>query len=205
LRSELIAHRINTVSELLALPAGVGVELDIRDHGDNLVLQHDPFLGGESFASFLEKYKKRGTLILNIKSERIEERVLTLVHQFQIKDYFLLDSSFPMIYKLSSLGEKNIALRFSEIEGIDTIRNWKGKVRWIWIDCFTKFVLTKELEREFHDLGYKICIVSPELQGRPEEICEYLSVIKKENIVIDAVCSKIKNHTVWSALNESDN
>jgi hypothetical protein len=39
-----------------------------------------------------------------------------------------------MIYLLSRQGEKNIALRFSEFESIDTILNMKGKANWVWID-----------------------------------------------------------------------
>jgi hypothetical protein len=200
-QTELIAHRINTLAELAHLPMGVGVELDLRDEDQNLILQHDPFHTGESFENFLRHYKGRGTLILNVKSERIEERVLSLVNQYEIKDYFFLDSTFPMIFKLSGAGEKNIALRLSEFEGLETIRNFKHRVNWVWVDCFTKFILTKEMEAEIHDLGYKICIVSPELQGRKEEIEAYILAIQKQKIKIDAVCSKIENHAAWSALN----
>ena len=40
---EYIAHRINTVEELKKTPKECGVELDLRDFGDRLILQHDPF------------------------------------------------------------------------------------------------------------------------------------------------------------------
>ncbi|MCX7997545.1 MAG: hypothetical protein N3A69_01155, partial [Leptospiraceae bacterium] len=70
---EFIAHRINTLSELKNLPSGIGVELDLRDGPrEKLILQHDPFKDGEDFEIFLSHYVNRGTLILNIKSERIE-------------------------------------------------------------------------------------------------------------------------------------
>lgn len=131
---EFIAHRINTVQELKDLPESLGIEVDLRDRGERLILQHDPFLDGENFEDLLKEYKNRGTLILNIKSERIEHKVLELIHKYQVKKYFFLDSSFPMIYLLSRQGEKNIALRFSEFESIDTILNMKGKANWVWID-----------------------------------------------------------------------
>ena len=55
-------------------------------------------------------------MILNIKSERIEYKVLNLLQKYNINNYFFLDSSFPMIYQLSEEGEKNIAVRYSEFE-----------------------------------------------------------------------------------------
>jgi hypothetical protein len=40
---EYIAHRINTIEELKQIPKEYGVELDLRDFRDGLILQHDPF------------------------------------------------------------------------------------------------------------------------------------------------------------------
>ena len=140
---EYIAHRINTIEELKRLPLDVGVELDIRDRGGRLILQHDPFTDGEYFEEYL-KFYNHGTMILNIKSERVEFRVLELLKNSKVKSFFFLDSSFPMIYLLSKENEKNIALRFSEFEGLDTILNMENKVKWVWIDCFSKLPLDKE-------------------------------------------------------------
>ncbi len=75
---EFIAHRINTIEELKKVPNEYGVELDLRDYGNKLILQHDPFVEGEDFEEYL-KYYNHGTMILNIKSERIEYRVLDLI------------------------------------------------------------------------------------------------------------------------------
>lgn len=185
---ELIAHRINTVEQLKRIPKEYGVEIDLRDKGERLILQHDPFKDGEDFEEYLKHYDY-GTLILNIKSERIEFRVLELLKKYKVKKYFFLDSSFPMIYLLSKQGERNIAMRFSEFEGIDTIMNMKGKVNWVWIDCFTKLPLDKSNSEQFKKAGFKLCLVSPELQGRnTDEIKSYKEMIK--TFEIDAVCTK---------------
>ena len=48
---------------------------------------------------------------------------------------------------------ENIAIRFSEFEGLDTILNMKGKVKWVWVDCFTKNPLTKEDKRKNRELS----------------------------------------------------
>lgn len=196
-QTEFIAHRINTVAELRTLPEGIGLELDLRDRGEDLILQHDPFKEGELFETFLKSYKQRKTLILNIKSERIELRVLELLKEYKIEEYFFLDSSFPMIFHLSNLGEHKIAVRFSELESLESVLLLKGRVDWVWVDCFTKLPLDHSVYLKLKDAGFKLCLVSPELQGRPEDILSYKSFLEKEKIVFDAICTKIKNFSLW--------
>ena len=193
---EFIAHRINTIEELKKVPSEYGVELDLRDYGDKLILQHDPFIGGEEFEEYLKHYH-HGTMILNIKSERIEYRVLELLSKYKIENYFFLDSSFPMIYLLSKSFEKNIALRFSEIEGLDTIIAMSEKVKWIWVDCFTKLPINKEIYSKLRSFNFKLCLVSPDLQGQENRIEEYRDFLIENKLIMDAVCVKSNNVRRW--------
>jgi hypothetical protein len=194
---EYIAHRINTIEELKQIPSEYGVELDLRDYGRRLILQHDPFKDGEDFEEYLKHYN-HGTMILNIKSERIEFKVLDLIKKYNIKKYFFLDSSFPMIYLLTNSGEKNIALRFSEYEGLDTILNMKSKVKWVWVDCFTRLSITKKDYNILKQNGFNLCLVSPELQNQEHKLLEYKKYLIKEQIVFDAICTKIHNIMKWT-------
>jgi len=196
---EFIAHRINTIEELKEVPLEYGVELDLRDHGDRLILQHDPFKDGEDFEEYLKRYN-HGTMILNIKSERIEHKVLELIRKYNIQKYFFLDSSFPMIRLLSKDGEKNMALRFSEFEGLDTILTMAGKVDWVWVDCFTKLPITTEIFTTLKQKGFKLCLVSPELQGQGEKLEEYGQYLYDNKIVFDAICTKSYNVPQWDKL-----
>lgn len=194
---EFIAHRINTVAELRQLDTCYGVELDLRDDlNGRIYIQHNPFEPGEDFEEYLKEYH-HGTMILNIKSERIELKCLELIAQYDVKSYFFLDSSFPMIKLLSDKGEYNIALRFSELEGLDTIRNMAGKAKWVWVDCFTKLPITRESYIELKTLGYKLCMVSPELEAQPEKINDYKNFLINEGVVMDAVCTKSYNIDKW--------
>jgi len=193
---EYISHRINTISELIETPIEFGVEVDLRDFNNRLILQHDPFIDGEDFEEYLKHYN-HGTMILNIKSERIEHRVLEMIKKFNVKEYFFLDSSFPMIYQLSNENQKNIALRFSEFESIETILNMSGKVDWVWVDCFTKLPMTQKIYKILKKEGFKICLVSPELQGQKDKINTYKNYLSDVGIKFDAVCSKRENFNIW--------
>lgn len=191
-----IAHRVNTAAGLAEVPREYGVELDLRDRGDRLILNHDPFGDGEDFAEYLRGYA-HSTLILNVKSERIEWRVLELLKERGIKDYFFLDSSFPMVHALAEKGERNIALRFSEYEGLDTILAMKGRAAWVWVDCFTRIPLDRRSYAALKDAGFRLCFVSPELQGRPQDIAPYRDQLRREGLAFDAVCTKLYNVPEW--------
>lgn len=182
-----IQHRVNTIEQLRATPTEYGVELDLRDRGDRLILQHDPFKDGEDFAEYLQQYR-HSLMILNIKSERIEHRVLELVQAAGVRDYFFLDSSFPMIRTLLRQGEHRVAVRFSEYEPIESALALAGQVDWVWIDCFTKMPLD---DRTYDMLKqhFKLCAVSPELQGRDvATIVAFRRQLAKYSL--DAVCTK---------------
>lgn len=195
--TKFCCHRINTIAELKQIPTDYGIELDLRDNiNGDVHISHDPFNQGESFNDFLQHYQ-HSFIILNIKSERIEWKVLEILKKYNIKNYFFLDSSFPMIHQMISKGENNIALRFSEFEGIDTIRNMKNKVKWVWVDCFTKNPLDLDIYKKLKSMNYKLCFVSPELQSQPEKIDIYKNYFQENEIYFDMICTKYYNIENW--------
>jgi hypothetical protein len=194
--TEFIAHRINTKAQLCETPDEFGLEIDLRDYGDRLVLQHDPFIGGEDFEDWLSGYHHR-TIILNIKSERIEHRVLELLRSYHVAEYFFLDSSFPMIFSLSTQGERNIAVRYSELESFDNCLALADRVSWVWVDCFTRLPITNKEYKLLKSNGLKLCLVSPDLIGRPEDIKPYRQQLERDGIVFDAICTKTDNIPIW--------
>ena len=192
-------HQINTAFELAKIPSQYGIEVDLRDNlQGEIFLAHDPFVEGELFDDFLKVYN-HSFIILNIKSERIEYKTLELLQKYNITNYFFLDSSFPMIYKMSNEGETNIAVRFSEFEGLDTVLSMKCKVDWVWVDCFTRNPLTFKNFELLKAAGFKLCFVSPELQNQPQKIEVYRDFFIKENIQFDMICTKSYNIQKWSS------
>ena len=192
----LIAHRINSSEELAKIPTDSGVEIDLRDSNKGLILNHDPFSSGESLENFISNYNHK-TLILNIKSERIEYDALKVLDKYKIDDYFFLDSSFPMLIELSNNGITNIAARISEYESIESISLVSNRVSWICLDSFNGFYLTKNDATQIKKLNLKTCLVSPELQGRQEEIESYSSQLKSIGLDVDAICTKFPNFNRW--------
>lgn len=188
---KLISHRRNTIAELQATDRKYGIEVDIRSQGQKLIIHHDPFVAGESFDAWIEAYQ-HGTLILNVKEEGLEARLIALMASKGIEDYFFLDQSFPFLVKWSRTGERRCAVRVSEFEFIETALTLAGKVSWVWVDCFTKFPLSEDDARRLKNAGFKLCLVSPELQGRDAEteIPLLVSLLRERNITSDAVCTK---------------
>jgi hypothetical protein len=188
---KLISHRRNTIEELNTTPKNYGVEVDIRSRGEQLIIHHDPFVEGESFEDWIAAYQ-HGTLILNIKEEGLEGRLISLMQSHGIEDYFFLDQSFPFLVKWAKAGEHRCAVRVSEFEAIETALTLAGKVDWVWVDCFNYFPLSHEDAQCLKNAGFKLCLVSPELQGRDAEteIPQLMQLLGERDIQADAVCTK---------------
>jgi hypothetical protein len=192
----LIAHRRNTIALLAETPVDLGVEVDIRSEGAELVIHHDPFVvDGLRFEEWLDGYR-HGTLILNVKEEGLEDRLLALMAARGIEDFFFLDQSFPFLMRTARRGEKRCAVRVSEFETVETALTLAGQVEWVWVDCFTRFPLNRDQATRLRDAGFKLCIVSPELQGRtdPAEIQAMRALMLAEGIAPEAVCTKVPQH-----------
>ena len=187
----LVAHRVNTTSQLQSTDPRYGVEVDIRTYNGELIIHHDPFVRGELFDKWIEAYR-HNLLILNVKEEGLEDRLISKLKVKGIVDYFFLDQSFPFLVKVSNRGEQRCSVRVSEFECIDTALALAGRVGWVWVDCFSYFPLYEQDASQLKQAGFQICIVSPELQGRDadSEIPLLASLLQERNIAADAVCTK---------------
>lgn len=184
-------HRKNTIHELRESSSNYGIEIDLRSMDGEIILNHDPFKPGVLLKDWI-KYYHHGTLILNVKEDGLEQEILSIIKSYNISSYFFLDQSFPSLISLAKQKEKNCAVRFSEYECIESVLNLSTKISWVWVDCFSKFILNKETADLLALKDFKICLVSPELQGRSMD-AEVKSIVKKikyDKINIDAVCTK---------------
>lgn len=187
----VILHRVNSIEMLKKVPVHFGVEIDIRSNGNTLYLHHDPFSEGELFEEWI-KHFEHGTIILNVKEEGLEDSILMLMQKYNINDYFFLDQSFPFLRKTAIDGESRCAVRVSEYEHINTALSLKGIVDWAWIDCFSTFPLNLEEFNQLKASNFKLCFVSPELQGYNDFsfVKTFRNNIESLGIEGDAVCTK---------------
>lgn len=188
---EIIAHRRNTLADLAVTPRIYGVEVDIRSRGDELIIHHDPFTEGESFDAWISAYR-HGRLILNVKEEGLEARLIALMQAHGIEDWFFLDQSFPFLVKTARTGERRCAVRVSEFEALETALTLAGQIDWVWVDCFTRFPLDRAGAATLQGAGFRLCLVSPELQGRDAatEIPALRGLLAELGIAAEAVCTK---------------
>ena len=185
----LVSHRVNLTKELKKTEKHYGVEIDLRDNLKSVYVQHDPFKKGILFDEYLKHYKHK-FLICNIKSERIEFEVDKILKKHSIKNFFFLDSSFPM--KITCIKKKifNQSIRFSKYENLPKTNFFK-KVKWIWLDTYDGFPdqkILKFLKRK----KKKICLVSPELHNAKIHKRYVKTFLKNNHKFIDMVCTKKK-------------
>ena len=198
----IINHRINSILELQRVPSQNGIEIDVRYHDDELILNHEPFNHhinqSTKLIELLSRWNKIGPIILNLKTEGIEDKCIQLMGKYKVKDWFFLDMSMPILVKYSDKAKKkeypyfspkNLAVRFSDREPIEYALSFRGRAKWVWVDYFSNFPLNEKIVFLLKNAGFKICLVSPEIQ-KDSIFNAYQLADICSNFKIDAVCTK---------------
>jgi len=194
-----ICHRVNKVEDLRKIPFEYGVEVDVRDRDQNLILSHDPLSDGELFEEYLKDFN-HALLVINIKSQHLEVKILEILNFYNIKNYFFLDSAFSSLVMLNSEDNNNISFagRLSEYESIETIELSSKLINWVWVDSFTRLGYGSDEYKRIRSLNKRICLTGPDLLGRPDDIKKFKEEITKLEILPDAICTKFYNIDLWS-------
>jgi len=200
--TRVIHHRINTLSAGKMISPEFGAEVDLRLHEGRLVLAHEPFEDGCDFSLWLSDYKG-SLLVINVKEMGLEDMIVNEIMRVNSSlDYFFLDQSIPYLIKSIAKGYK-CAARISEYETIESA--FLQNTPWLWVDSFTgdwSHLAELSSKRDKEPLKRKICLVSPELQGRSFENSTEISFLVKEigklKLELDAVCTKFASD--WKKL-----
>jgi hypothetical protein len=189
-----IKHRVNRIAELSSLDQTWGAEVDLRsvvDKSGVLHLSHDPWNMGDNFEDWLKEFSRlglRGPLILNTKEDGLESHALKLMKQYNISNFFFLDTALPTLVRWTLRENLScFALRLSVYEPIEQLEAFKSKAQWIWVDCFDGKPLSVSIVKQLKEY-FKICLVSPELQGQSKEKIKDFSELFA---IADAVCTKV--------------
>ena len=187
---KIYKHRINSKSALETVEPNYGVEIDLRTKSDALILAHDAFVQGEIFEDWLSAWRGQ-PLILNVKEDALEEKILEVLKQHGVTDFFFLDQSYPSIRRVISMGITKVATRVSDYEDLATAL--KSGSDWVWLDSFSgSWEYLVETTKAIQINGQKSCLVSPELQRLDSgaELEGLKTLIRESELLIDAVCTK---------------
>jgi hypothetical protein len=193
----IVVHRVNDPVVLAATPVEYGVEIDLHADGDELVLVHDPFSSGPMFAHWLDSYQ-HAFIVLNTKEEGLETRIEAMLGERGISEWAYLDQSFPYLVKTLLRSETRTMVRVSEYERSATPLDLAPRPQWVWVDSFHGTWPSATELRALVEVGYRLMLVSPELQGRdPErEQPEIEALFTDAGLLIDGVCTKRPN--IWN-------
>jgi len=187
-----ISHQVNTLDELIKTDKLYGVEVDVHAYGNKLIVHHDALEDGPALSDWLSLCGDR-LVIFNIKEEGIEGQVREMALEYGVKNFMLLDLSFPALIKMTNMGESRIAIRVSEYESVKNALLLESKIDWVWLDCFKGFPLSADEFQILRSSRYKICLVSPELHGLPRDkndIFRFQKIMDTIGAEVDAVCTK---------------
>jgi hypothetical protein len=187
----ICAHRVNEPAALREVPGEFGVEIDLHADGDRLVLVHDPFATGPDFAEWLDSYRHR-FIVLNTKEEGLESRITAMLTERGITDWAFLDQSFPFLVRTLRGGETRSMVRVSEYESVATALALDPRPEWVWVDSFTgRWPASGDLA-ELAGHGFRLMVVSPELQGRSldDELPVITERFAEAGVPVHGVCTK---------------
>ena len=136
----IIKHRVNTTKDLKKTDKNFGVEIDLRSSQSNIYLHHDPFKKGELFDKWIKSFKHK-ILVLNVKEEGLEYKILKILRKNKIKKFFFHDQSFSSLLK--NMTKTKVSIRCSEYESLHKTGYLFKKIKWIWVDNFNEIKLEK--------------------------------------------------------------
>lgn len=174
---------------------GFGTETDIRDLNGELVISHDPptidcqYL---TVADFFKIYKIWGDglqLALNIKSDGLQRKLMQLIIDFNITNYFVFDMSIP-----DTIGFiKNNTKFFTRQSEYEIDPAFYTQADGVWLDEFNGHWIDDEVIQKHIKNGKKVCIVSPELHKRSYNIewDNYKNIFLKDSEHKISICTDL--------------
>lgn len=149
-----------------AFLAGFGIEFDVRDHNQLLVVSHDMPSGTPMpLAVLLEMHAclaPSTTLAINIKADGLAEATNSLIAQYQTASCFVFDMSVPDMWHYLRAGVPCLA-RHSEFEPFTALHD---EAQGVWFDGFNHHLPNISLIEECLRKAKTACVVSAELHGK---------------------------------------
>lgn len=144
-----------------------GIEIDVRDLNEEIVISHDiPNIGNSKLEDLLmEDLHHDKTLAFNIKSDGISSKLKELIEKFNITKYFCFDMSVPQQLHY----QKNQLIWYSRFSDHVEEQVINKDSDGVWLDCFYSDWWNGEDLKQIAQVK-PVVIVSPELHGRNHHI-----------------------------------
>ena len=193
----IIKHRVNNLKTLKKTPSKYGVEIDLRSENNKIFLSHDAFTKGVLLEDWLKNFNHK-IIVLNVKEEGLEEKILGLLKKKKINNFFFHDHSFSSLLK--HMKKTKVSIRFSEYEDLKKKNYLFKRIKWLWLDNFSKIDMSIKFYNFLKKRKVKICLVSPELVNiKNKKIIKLIfKILTYKKIMPDAVCTKFP--LVWENL-----
>ena len=170
---KVFAHRgfwqkPNQKNSIDALKSGIlhfdGVETDLRDFKESVVISHDAAKGSEVsinqlFACIQEKDK---TWALNIKADGISDKLYQVIQDYDLQNYFTFDMSIPEMYVYKRKKIK-FYTSWSDLTPFPVLLE---DASGIWLDSFTQIWYNDSSLAKIINLELPVCFVSEDLHHR---------------------------------------
>ena len=183
-----IAHRRNTLEELNTTPVEYGMRSISAAAAKTSSSTMMRWFRAE-ISEWIAAYR-HGTLILNVR-KRDWRRACFPMDSHGITDFFFLDQSFPFLVKwakaASSAAPSAYRIRIHRYRAQS-----RGQSRLGLGGLLHALSVERGRGARLQDAGFRLCIVSPELQGRnaETEIPAYAALLTERGIAAKAVCTK---------------
>lgn len=146
---------------------GFGTETDLRDLSGALVVAHDPPLAGalpaEEFFALHARLGPDLPLALNVKADGLQAMTVAALERFAVRDAFVFDMSIPDTLQWLKTPVP-VFVRESDVEPEPPLLD---RASGVWLDGFASDWWGPATILRHLDAGRRLCIVSPELHGRP--------------------------------------
>ena len=159
------------VAFMRSFELGFGTETDVRDCCGELVISHDMPNGDElkldEFLELVSSYPNDPplTLALNVKADGMASKLKEKLKEYSKLEFFFFDMSIPDMRAYINLGLPT----YTRISDHEPIPIWDNYAKGIWLDGFETDWFENDLLIGLIGAGKPVCIVSPELHGRPHE------------------------------------
>jgi len=152
-----------------ALRQGFGIETDLRDAQQKVIIAHDMARGDEmsleDFLALCRAHPEAGPLALNIKADGLQQPVHTALSAQRGLQAFVFDMAVPDALGYIQRGIPTFT-RASEYEPQPAY--W-AQAQGVWLDAFEHEWYATELIQAWLNAGKQVCVVSPELHRRPPQ------------------------------------